>query len=53
MEISSVDSHPALFLLQSMLQTAALATPPVSPASDDVSISDTAKVLAHTPPSEA
>ena len=53
MQVSSVEGHPALFLLQATLQTAALATPPVQPSGDDVDISDAAKQLAQTRHTEA
>ncbi len=53
MQVSSVENHPALLLLQAMLQAATLATPPVQPSSDDVDISDAAKQLVQTRPAEA
>ncbi len=50
MQISSLESHPALFLLQATLQGVALETLPVQPSSDAVDISDAAKKLAQTRP---
>jgi len=52
MQVSSLESHPALFLLQATLQAVALKTPPVQPSSDAVEISDAAKELAQTRPAE-
>jgi len=50
MQVSSTQSHPALFLLQATLQAVALKTPPVQPSSDAVDISNAAKQLAQTRP---
>ncbi len=52
MQISSTQSHPALFLLQATLQAVSLKTPSVQPSSDAVDISDGAKQLAQTRPAE-
>ncbi len=53
MQVSSVENHPALFLLQGTLQAAALASPRVQPSSDDVDISYAARQLAQTRFAEA
>ncbi len=50
MQVSSLESHPALFLLQATLQAVVLETPPVQPSSDAVDISDDAKKLAQIRP---
>ncbi len=52
MQVSSLESHPALFLLQATLQAIPQKTPPVQPSSDAMEISDAAKQLAQTGPAE-
>ncbi len=52
MQVSSIESHPALFLLQATLQAVALETPPVQPSSDAVDISNAAKQLSQTRPAK-
>jgi hypothetical protein len=52
MQVSSLESHPALTLLQATLQAVPQKTPPVQPSSDAVDISNTAKQLAQTRPAK-
>jgi len=52
MQVSSLESHPALFLLQATLQAIAKNTPPAQPSRDAVDISNAAKQLAPTRPAE-
>jgi len=52
MQVSSLENHPALTLLQATLQAVALETPPVQPSRDAVDISNAAKQLSQTRPAE-
>ena len=52
MQVSPLESHPALTLLQATLQAVPQKTPPVQPSSDAVDISNTAKQLAQTRPAK-